>query len=550
MPNDVITLNALAKELNFALSGGRIEKIYQPEDDEITLTVKNARSSAVLVISASCNNPRAHITTQKKENALNAPAFCMLLRKHLIGGVIKEIGIFNSDRIIKIDIEARNELNDKVDYFLFAELMGRYSNIILTRSDFVIIDAIRRIHFDQSTSRYILPNLTYELQPKNKISLDDVASLKEFFDNFNADNGNLSEKISGIGKETAKEIIASSNPFEKLMELSNIYNQKSYKPCLLVKDDTLVDYFVTDYPTIKGNFLFTATLNEAVDKFYCQHDTSERKKANTKHLKDLLKRLENKTKRRIEDNINKLEEVKSAEELKQNGDLIFSYVHQIKPKDKEFVCYDYYNDRQKTIPLDGALSPSQNAQNYYKRYNKLKRTKEIAEKQLETLREQSEYLKTIAIAIENSSLKVEYDEILGELNSLNGFKKRENTKKSKIKPSSPMRIKYMDCEIYWGKNNLQNSEVTFNIASGGDTWFHTKNSHGAHVIVKGNITEKVIERAAEIAAYYSEAKNADKVEVDYCLRKFVKKIPSAMPGLVRYTQYKSIIVSPKKESDG
>jgi len=549
MPNDVITLNALAYELNSILSGGRIEKIYQPETDEVTFSVKNGRSSYVFVISASCNHPRAHITSQKKENALNAPAFCMLLRKHLIGGTIKAIGIYNCDRIIKIDIEARNELNDKVDYYLFAELMGRYSNIILTKSDLIIVDAIRRIHFDQSTTRYILPNLSYVLQPKNKISLDDKAQLKDFFDNNLDKKESLSTKISGIGKETAKEIISSDNPYKKLMELADIYNQKSYKPCLLIKDNKPVDYFVTEYSSIKGNFELTPSLNTAFDKFYCDHDTSERKKANTKNLKALLKRLENKTKRRISDNINKLEEVKSAENNKQNGDLIFSYIHQIKSKSKELICYDYYNNCQKTIALDSASSPSQNAQNYYKRYNKLKRTKEIAESQLESLREQSEYLKTIALAIENSTLKIEFDEIMNELNNLNGFKKKENTKKSKKKPSSPMHIRFLNCDIYWGKNNLQNNEVTFNIANGGDMWFHTKNNHGAHVIVKGEINAEVIERAAEIAAYYSEVRTAERVEVDYCLRKFVKKIPSSMPGLVRYSQYKSIIVSPKKESD-
>ncbi|NCA92725.1 DUF814 domain-containing protein [bacterium] len=548
MPNDVITLNALANELNTNLSGGRIEKIYQPETDEITLSVKSARSSVTFVISASCNHPRAHITSQKKENALNAPAFCMLLRKHLIGGIIKSIGIFNCDRIIKIDIEARNELNDKVDYFLFAELMGRYSNIILTKSDFVIIDAIRRIHFDQSTSRYILPNLTYELQPKNKISLDEKDKLKDFFEKY-TDNDNLCEKISGIGKETAKEILESDKPFDKLMELADIYNQKSYAPCLLIKNNKPIDYFVTKYSSIEGSFEQTCTLNDAFDRFYCDHDTSERKKANTKSLTALLKRLENKTKRRIDDNLKKLEEVKTAEELKQSGDLIFSYISQIKQKSNELVCYDYYNDCEKKIQLDSSLTPSQNAQNYYKRYNKLKRTKEIAESQLIFLQEQGEYLKTIALAIENSTLKVEYDEIIEELNNLNGFKKKANAKKSKIKPSSPMRIKIGNCDIYWGKNNLQNNEVTFNIASGGDMWFHTKNSHGSHVIAKGELSEEIIKRAAEIAAYYSEVRTAERVEVDYCLRKFVKKIPSSMPGLVRYTQYKSIIVTPKKESD-
>ena len=206
MPNDVILLKALADELNVSLKGGRIEKIYQPEIDEITVLVKNNGKMHNLVISASPSSPRAHLSTQKKENSLSAPAFCMLLRKHLTGGNISDVSIFNYDRIIKFTIDARNELKDVKKYFLIAELMGRYSNIILTDDNFVIIDAIRRIHFDQSTTRYILPNLNYVLQPKNRVSLDDDAALDEVFSSPISSYDELPKLISGIGKETAKEI--------------------------------------------------------------------------------------------------------------------------------------------------------------------------------------------------------------------------------------------------------------------------------------------------------------------------------------------------------
>lgn len=549
MPNDVITIKALTSELSSLLSGGKVEKIYQPESDEITFSVKNQGKNHLFVISANPSHPRAHITTQKKENSLTAPAFCMLMRKYLIGAIFDNLEVFNNDRIIKITIDGRSELKDKVQYYLFIELMGRYSNIILTKTDLTIIDAIKRIHLDQSTSRYILPNLTYPMQPKNKASLDDLEALTTIFSNADKeDSGYLMSNISGISKETAKEIAFSDNPYDKLQEFINIFNKDTYKPCLLYKNGKLSDFFITPYQTMVGQYEFFPTLNEAVDKFYSQFDGNERKKANTKNLNALLKRLQNKVARRINDNNEKLIETEKMEAIKQTGDLILAYIYLIKPKSTELECFDYYNNCQITIPLDKTLSPSQNAQIHYKRYNKLKRTEEIATNQLVSLFEQQEYLKSIATAIENSSQKQEYQEILDELNALNGFKKPINKKKTKVKPSSPMHIIYKECDIYWGKNNVQNNEVTFKIANNGDMWFHTKANHGTHLIVKGEIDEDTILKAAQIAAYYSEVRTAERVEVDYCLKKYVKKIPSAMLGMVTYSQYKSIIVSPKDES--
>lgn len=546
MPNDTITLNALTNELSALLSGGKIEKIYQPESDEITLWVKN-NGNHQFVISANPSRPRAHITTQKKENALTAPAFCMLLRKHLVGATINNLEIFNNDRIIKITIDGRSELKDKVQYYIFAELMGRYSNIVLTKEDLTIIDAQKRVHFDQNTSRYILPNIIYPIQPKDKISLSDYSRLKELFEsNSSIDDECLLKNISGISKETAKEIANSSNPYDTLITFADVYNSAIYKPCLLYKNGKISDFFVTPYITSSGEYEFFNSLNLAVDKFYAHFDGQMRKETNTKTIKTLLKRLQQKTVRRISDYNKKLEETEKMETYKQIGDLILSNIYLITPRTKELDCYDYFNDKQINISLDDRISPAQNAQAYYKKYNKLKRAEEIAKIQLISLNEQQQYLKSIEVAIENSTQKQEYDEIFEELSALNGLKK-PSAKKTKVKPTAPMHINYNNCDIYWGKNNLQNNEVTFKIASNSDMWFHTKNSHGSHVIVKGDIDENTILKAAQIAAFYSEVRTAERVEVDYCLKKYVKKIPSAMLGMVTYSQHKSIIVSPQKE---
>lgn len=547
MPNDVILLNALSHELNDALSGGRVEKIYQPEIDEITLAIKSKGKLNTLVISASPTSPRAHLTTVKKENALNAPAFCMLLRKYLNGAIVGSVEIFNFDRIIKFTFNARNELKDDNTYFLIAELMGRYSNIILTDSDFKIIDAVRRIHFDQSTSRYILPNLPYVLQPKNKISLDENEKLDEIFSKGFESFNELPKLISGIGKETAQEIFSSENPRKKLDELINIYNSPSYSPTLATENGKPKDYFVCKYFSLCGEYREYATLNECLDTYYTLYDGDERKKASSKTVLTALKRLQTKIERRIADYSKKIADRDAAEKTRIYGELILNNLWQI-PKQNADKCtvFDYNENKEITIKLDPAVSPQQNAQAYFKKYGKLKRGIEIAEAQLQELYVQREYLKSIEVSVATSSTKQEYDEILRELNVLSGYKKRTSSK-AKEKPSHPAVFKYQNKEIIFGRNNLQNAEATFKIASRSDIWLHVKNRHGSHVIIKGDYDEAVLFRAAQIAAYYSDARDDDKVDVDYTQVKFVKKIPSALPGQVTYTNYKTITVSPLKE---
>lgn len=543
MPNDVILLHALSRELNALLKGGRIEKIYQPEIDEITLAVKNNGKLYTLAISASPTSSRVHITTQKKENALNAPAFCMLLRKYLAGSNISDISLFNCDRIIKITFDARNELKDKEQYFIIAELMGRYSNVILTDTSYRIIDAIRRIHFDQSTTRYILPNLPYVMQPKNKVSLDDKEGLDEVFKQEITDYNELPKLISGIGKESAKEIFLSPSPRKTIDELYNIFGSDSYYPVLKVKDDKPVDYFVRRYATVDGEYRPYPTLNECLDVYYLLYDGDERKKASSKTVTTVLKRLQNKNERRIKDNTDKIEDKDNMEKNRVFGELILNNVWRIKAGDSCTVT-DYNTGEEITIKLDPTLSPAQNAQAYFKKYNKLKRGVEIAEKQLDTLYEQKEYLKSIETAINNCSTKQEFDEILNELNVLNGYKAKGKDKREK--PSRPSRIKFKNCEIIFGKNNVQNNEVTFKESSRSDLWLHAKNIHGSHVIIKGEYDDEVLLRAAGIAAYYSDGKHGSKVDVDYTLVKFVKKIPSSLPGQVTYTNYKTVTVEPKE----
>jgi len=546
MPNDVILIKALADELKETLCGGRVEKIYQPETDEVTLLIKNNGKVHNLVVSASPSSPRTHITTQKKDNAASAPAFCMLLRKYLTGAILADVSVFNYDRIIKFDFLARNELKDAKKYFLIAELMGRYSNVILTDDSFIIIDAKRRIHFDQSTTRYILPSLPYVLQPKNRISLDDESALDRVFAEGITCAEDLPKLISGIGKESAKEIFYAENPREKLRELVNIYREKSYSPVVLYdKNGKIKDYYVYKYATVDGNFEKVESLNEALNLYYLLYDGEERKKASSKTVSTILKRQQTKVERRINDCLTKIAEKDTAEKFRLTGTLLMNYLWKIKPGDKSVTVEGY--DGETTIELVEGEKPAVTAKKLLNKYAKLKRAMEIATEQLDELYARREYLKTIEVAIESCTTKTEYEEILRELNEASGFKQKKVDKRQK--PSAPTKIKIGEAEIIFGRNNLQNNEVTFKLASRTDLWLHAKDHHGSHVIIKGEYDDSVLLRAAEIAAYYSDAKNDSKVQIDYTQVKFIKKIPSALPGQVTYTNYKTIVVTPKSEKD-
>lgn len=547
MPNDVITLNALTKELHARITRGKIEKIYQPENDELTFAIRNNGKAYSLIISANANLPRIHLTSQKKQNPLSAATFCMLMRKHLNGGIIEDISLMNADRIVKITIANRNEMGDNVKFFLLAELMGRYSNIILTKDDFIILDTIKKVHFEQS-SRPILPNLKYQPIENNRISLDETDKIASLLQNKEITAEILLTNISGFAKETAKEIAGRKTPImDTIATFYNINDSDIYIPCVRYdENENIKDFYITPYETVKGVYERCDSLNDCLDKFYLEKDTKLRKKANTHEITKLLKRLKTKTERRINDNNNKLAECENTETYRIYGELILTNIYKLKKGDKTLVCENFYDNTTVNIDLDELLHPNQNAQKYFKRYHKLKRAKDFAIKQLTDLKLQQEYLLSIEAAINNSTLEQEYKEIMDELLILGNLKKpKSNKKQKKQKPSSPLHLTIDGYDIFIGKNNIQNNEVTFDIGSKADIWMHTKAYHGSHTIIKGEKPPtSVIQKAAEICAYFSEGRESSKVEVDYTEKKNVKRHKSGMAGMVFYINYKTILVKP------
>ncbi len=441
-------------------------------------------------------------------------------------------------------------MGDKVTMYLLCEIMGRYSNIILTKEDFTIIDAIKRVHFDVSDTP-VLPNLKYSKPPQKKISLDDDKSLQELFENENqVDVSFIINNISGISKDTAKEIIQrkENGYYETIKSFFNIYHTDLYKPCLRYdKDNFVKDFYITPYLSAKGKYVHFDSINTCLDKFYQEFDLEVRKKTDTKQLVKLLKRLKNKLEKRKSDYSEKIEESKKAKTYKQWGELILANLYRIKKGDTLLKCLNFYDNTEVEIPLDEKLFPNQNAQVYFKKYRKLKKAKEIAIQQLKIIEKQKQYLKSIETALQTSSSKQEFKEIQDELLILGNLKKPEKSQKRlKEQPSKPMHINIEGVDVYVGKNNLQNDKVTFEIGMSNDTWLHAKGYHGSHTIIRHSFPpESILTRAAEICAYYSEAKGDAKVEIDYTLRKNVKRQKGGMPGMVDYKNYKTIVVTPK-----
>lgn len=564
MPNDLVTLKALCAELNATLAGGKIEKIYQPEKDEITLAIRAFGQKHNLVISANAQNPRLHLTTIKKENPVTAPSFCMHLRKYLTSGIIESIEIFGNDRIVNITIISKTELKDTIKLHLIAEMMGRYSNILLLNDKMVISDAIKQASFDAATKRCVLPTCKYQLPEQNKLQSNDKSGIYNYLNAYNG--GDLAKYlcsgISGLSLMTAEEIIAHSKIDTNIIPLNvelitdsietffNIYNSNLYSPCCSVeKDNNCLDYFVCKYKSQQLIYKKFDTLSEAIQALTQKKDFDERHREKCKHLINAIKKYRNRNQKKLQKANEKLNECDKMEEYKKFGELITSNLYKVKKGDTILQCVDYYSEDMQTIniPLNPQYSPSKIAQDYFKKYNKLKRTLDIIVKQIDETNEDLKYIDTIEQTLKNCNLSADLYQIEQELFTIGAIKKMKTKIAKSAKEGSPIIYDYNGYIIAVGKNNYQNDKLTFKTANGGDVWLHTLNYHGSHTIIFTDGTtppDDVITFAAEVAAFYSSGTSADKVAVDYTLKKYVKRNPNGKLGMVTYTNQKTAYVKP------
>ncbi|MDE5548843.1 MAG: NFACT family protein, partial [Clostridia bacterium] len=417
MPNDYITIIALTQEINALVENCKIDKVNMPEKDEVGLNIRGNGANRLLTLSCNANNPRIHIGGDKKPNPLTAPSFCMHLRKHLTGGIINSVFTLAEDRIICFHITSHNEMRDKVNFALIAEMMGRYSNILLVKENGVISDTLKQVSYDTMTKRCLLPGAKYSLPPQSKLLPSDTEKISQLLTNYDGNDlaKYLISAVSGLALITARQIVCECNIpnnsntlssdqitalADTLKKYCDIYHSPEYKPCVLKQNDTYTDFFVKRYAEF-DNLEEVNSLNDGVLLCTVEKDRIERRVDKTKFLQKAYASQRKKILAKLAKNSDKLQECKQAEEIKKYGDLILSNIYAIKKGDKTVKVTDYYDENCPVIEikLDERLTPQQNSQAYYKKYAKLKRTFAVVSKQIEELEQDLQYLDSIAPAI-------------------------------------------------------------------------------------------------------------------------------------------------------
>jgi predicted ribosome quality control (RQC) complex YloA/Tae2 family protein len=571
MAFDGVFLHSLLKSMDSILIDSKIDKINQPEKDEIILTLRKDRKNHKLLISSSPKFPRIHFTEIHNENPVKAPTFLMVLRKYLIGGRIINISQKDGDRIVTLKIEASDEMGFNSIYSLIIEIMGRHSNISLVRDrDNKVMESIKHITPNINSFRVLYPGVNY-VYPPESIKLNPFNLKKEdFFDflhrkDFNYDEFFFTQLFTGVAKPLSKELFLNANnlSLEKENELYDfVYN-------FFANIDNNVDFSI--YKNTEGfykdfySYNLCKSLQELesvsydspsgmLDHFYSMKDKQDRL---SKRSTDLQKLVHTNIERCIKKskilNANLIES-KDKDSYKIKGDLLTSYIYSIKKGDKDIELLNFYSEKEEylTIPLDILKTPSENIQKFYKKYNKLKISEEWAINQLKSNEAELLYLNSVFTNIINADSYNEIEQIKNELIET-GYIKYRTLKKGqkKTKDEQPLHfISSTGFDIYVGKNNIQNDYLSLKFAHRNDLWLHTKEIPGSHVIIKGlNIDDKTIEEASIIAAFYSKAKNSSKVPVDYTEIRNLKKPNGAKPGMVIYFTNKTIYANPAEFSN-
>lgn len=562
MGSDLFALSALARELNDNLQGARIDKIQQPESDELRFFVRSKGKNQCLVVSCNAGAPRIHLTNSKKVSPQVAPNLCMLLRKYLLSATISDVSIYNYDRIVRIRFDAKTEMRDEATFYLFVEIMNRYSNIVFTDENLVILDAVKHLPLDVERNHVVLRGVSYSPVSQKKISY-----LTDCFSVFNDFKGGdlhrfIQDNISGFSGATIEELLLRANInsnvgtfgaiererlFETIKDFASVATNTPEIPlCPCIINDKEV--YPIEYRSLensdKSNVKTLESMSDAYDALITDCDKDIRNKARLKSLATIAKHLCQKVEKNIAIDLQKLAECEDMDKYRLWGELIVNYIYLVKKGDEKLVCTNYYDNSQVEIPLDLRLTPSKNSTAYYAKYNKLKRTKEFVSKKLEKDKDLLEYVKSIEDEIANLPYESDTSAIEQELEALGGGKKKSSKNKVRKEKAEPPYVYFVDgFYIYRGKNNLQNDELTFKIASSNDVWLHLKHEHGSHTIIvtEGRtVPEKVLKIAGEITASTKQAP----CEVDYTERRNVKRKPDGHPGQVIYVNYKTMISEP------
>lgn len=566
MALDGITVANIVAELNEQIIDSRISKIAQPESDELLLTLKTQTGNKRLLISANPSLPLLYLGDKNKPSPMVAPNFCMLLRKHIGAGRITAVSQPSMERVIFLDIEHYNELGDLKNKRLAIELMGKHSNIIFMDDKDMILDSIKHISANVSSVREVLPGRSYFIPNQtNKISPLAVTpesfrlSLSEKSDDLPRA---LYKSFIGVSPQVAEEIcyISGLNTRLTTYELDetsmlHMYHQftlfferikeKDFSPCIYFDAQNPVDY--ASIPLSHYNSYRKESYSSVFDLLYTYYKTKEittrirQKSADLRHV--VTTALERNTKK-YQLQLRQLKDTKDRDKFKEYGELINTYGYGLKEGEKILNAYNYYHDKDVSIPINPDLSPSENAQKYFAKYNKKKRTYEALLDLVQETKSEITYLSSISNALENATQEADLLEIKEEMTQT-GYIRRRHEKKRTPAKSAPLHYLSSDgFSIYVGKNNLQNDYISFTLAGGKDWWFHVKDAPGSHVVVITNgedLPDATYIEAAKLAAFFSSRRQSDKIEVDYTQKKNLKKPAGSKPGfVVYYTNYSLI----------
>lgn len=567
MAFDGIVTQAITHELKNDLIGGKIDKIHQPDKNTILLGIYSNSIHYALNICIDAHNCRINLTTNSKENPLVAPNFCMLLRKHLIGSKISTIEMYGLERLVKINIETINEFNEIEIKSLIIELMGKHSNIILINDKNIIIDSLRHIWATDTIYRDILPSRTYSFPTSEKLDYTKISDIYSIFqDNLNLSVEEFSKlfantfngfSLSFIKSALEKCNITTINK-ENLLKLQKYINNILTFPNNLYFTEVYKNNKLSDFTLSLGNNVTVEKfyLNKFIDNFYFSRETEETfnncKNNALKLATDSQKKLLN----RLNSINTKLKDCEERDKYRLYGELITSNLYKLTNTHTDYIELENYYDNNNLIkiPLNKKYSPNINAKHYFKKYNKLKNALQIVSVQKAETENELNYIDSIIFEIELASSTKEIQEILDEI-SENLIKKKvsqnkkntKNTKKKKQeKQYSPLHFNIDNFDVYVGKNNKENDWLTFTFANKNDIWLHTKDIQGSHVILKNsgqNVSDDTLVKCAKLAVEHSKAKFSSNVPVDYCKVQYVKKPNGAKPGMVIFTNNKTISVT-------
>lgn len=580
MPYDGLVTAAVCRESNEKIIGARIEKIYQPLKDELILIVSKPRSRYRLLISANAKNARMHLTETTKPNPAAPPLFCMVMRKHLEGGRITEITQPGLERIIHINVDTRDELGRPASKKIIVEIMGKHSNIILVDTQTnQIIDGIKRYSHAVSRHREVLPGREYLAPPKQDkvypLGLDE----ERFFQLITAADLDLKltdillKTFSGFSPRICREIVYRSGlPLELKLNNCGEYDlrllwqqfndictnteQGNFSPTLVLNTDASPKDFAAfsltqfaDLPVENGE------MSAVLDSFYAHHDRISKMQAKQQSLLAVVNREINRLKNKLPKYRQSLDQAEKADDYRIYGDLLTANMYRLEKGMKEIELENYYspNLEKVIVELDPQKTPAENAQTYFKKYVKAKKTSEAVKQQLIQALQELNYLEGVESSIQHADSLTDLEEIHNEL-AVQGYVKTavEKKKKDKKRPDKPQPLCYRSSDgltILVGKNNRQNDYLTLRLAKPEDIWLHTKDIPGSHVVIKTEaqtVPSSTLEEAAILAAYHSKAQHSSKVPVDYTLVKHVHKPNGAKPGMVIYENQQTVIVDPNE----